>query len=219
MRCASTRKTLGILLVLCFPVLACSTGCAVFYQLAYGDGHKIEARYSGLKGKRVAVVCVMNSSSYGDGEASMLLADRVGTILQQKVDGITVVSPDEVADWMDTNNWDESNFVDIGRGVKADMVVAIDIDTYSIHESTTLLKGRSRSTTRVYDMGQEGKVVFRMEGVEHTFPTTHAMSVLATNWRTFERTYLQVLAEHIAKNFYDYNLADEFALDGAAYAH
>jgi hypothetical protein len=107
----------------------------------------------------------------------------------------------------------------VGRGVKAEMVVAIDIDFFSIYESKTLLKGRSRFSTTVYDIEQDGEPAFRTTENEHTFPSTHAVSVLNTNWRTFERTYIQVLAEHIAKNFYDYDLADDFAMDGAAYAH
>jgi hypothetical protein len=218
MRCSSTCKTLGLLLLCCVPVLATSTGCAVLYQLACGDP-KIEAKYAGLKGKRVAVVCVMNPSSYGDGEASTLLAEQVGIILKQNVKSIQVVRQDEISDWMDTNEWDESDFVEIGRGVKADMVLAIDVDAFSIHESQTLLKGRSRLTTTVYDMNNKGEAVFRTTDPEHTFPTTHAVSVLNANWRTFERTYIEVLAKHIAQNFYDYNMAEDFALDGAAYAH
>jgi hypothetical protein len=161
----------------------------------------------------------MNPSAYGDTEASTVLADQVGRILRQKIDDIEIVRQDEVADWMDTNEWDESDFVEIGRGVKADMVVAIDIDVFRIHESKTLLKGRSQLSTTVYDMEKNGEEVFRTTDAEHTFPTTHAVSVLNANWRTFERTYIEVLAEHIAKNFYDYNMAEDFAQDGAAYAH
>jgi len=219
MRCSSTFRSLSILLVLGVLPLTCSTGCAVLYQLAYGDGPKIEAKFSGLKGKRVAVVCVMNSSMYGDGEASTLLADQVGAILRKNVKDIEVVRQDEISDWMDSNEWDDSGYAEIGRGVKADMVVAIDIDAFSVHESKTLLKGRSSLSTTVYDIGKNDEVVFRVTDSEHTFPTTHALSVLNTNWRTFERTYIQVLAQHIAKNFYDYNLADDFARDGAAYTH
>ena len=88
-----------------------------------------------------------------------------------------------------------------------------------MHESKTLLKGRSHLTTTVYDVKKNGKELFRTTDYEHTFPTSHAVSILSSNWRTFQRTYIQVLAEHIAKNFYDYNMADDFAKDGAAYAH
>jgi hypothetical protein len=195
------------------------TGCAVLYQLAYGDGPTVDAKYAGLQGKRVAVVCVMHSSSYGDGEVSTVLADQVGRLLRAKGDKIEVVRQDDVADWMDTNDWDESNFVDVGSGVKADMVVAIDVAAFSVHESKTLLKGRARLTTTVYDVAQGGAEVFRTTDYEHSFPTSHAIPVISTDWRTFERMYVDVLAEHIAKNFYQYSLVEDFARDGAAYAH
>ena len=168
----------------CLPVLVCSSGCAVLYQLAYGDGPKIEAKYAGLKGKRVAVVCVMNSSTYGDGEVSAALADHVGRILRKKVDDIEVVRQEEVSDWMDTNEWDESDFVEIGRGVKADMVLAIDVDSFSVHESKTLLKGRSRLTTTVYDVkGTARSSSGRRTTSTRSRPRTRSRP-LNTNWRT-----------------------------------
>ena len=179
MRRSSTCRRWESCCCSCLPVLVCSSGCAVLYQLAYGDGPKIEAKYAGLKGKRVAVVCVMNSSSYGDGEVSAALADQVGRILRKKVDDIDIVRQEEVSDWMDTNEWDESDFVEIGRGVKADMVLAIDVDSFSVHESKTLLKGRSHLTTTVYDVSRDGKELFRTTDYEHTFPTSHAIPVIS----------------------------------------
>jgi hypothetical protein len=207
------------LAVFCALILASSTGCAVLYQLAYGDGTKIAARYAGLKEKRVAVVCVINPSTYGDGTTSTLIAENVGRILRQNVEKIDVVRQDEVSDWMDVNDWDESDFVDIGRGVKADMVVAIDIDSFSLHESKTLLKGRADVTTTVYDIAGGGSDVFRTTEHDFSFPTTHAIPSIATDSRVFQRTFIEVLSQHIAKSFYDYKLTEDFARDGAAYAH
>ncbi len=211
-------RVIPLLLLALLPLLTCATGCAVLYQLAYGDGPKVPPKYSALKGKRVAVVCVMNSSAYGDGEVSMALSDRVGRLLVQRGDKIEVVPQDQVLDWMDTNDWDESNFVDVGRGVKADMVVGIDVAAFSIHESKTLLKGRASVTTTVFDVAK-GTEVFRTTDHEHSFPTSHAIPIVSTDWRSFERLYIEVLAEHIAKNFYEYSLVEDFARDGAAYAH
>lgn len=216
-----TRRSAPVVLLLflgLLPLLACTTGCAVLYQLAYGDGPKVPPKYSALKGKRVAVVCVMSSSAYGDGEVSAVLADQVGRLLTQRGDKIDVVRQGEVSDWMDTNDWDESNFVDVGRGVKADMVVGIEVSAFSIHESKTLLKGRANVTATVYDVAK-GSEVFRTTDHEHSFPASHAVPIVSTDWRSFERMYIEVLAEHIAKNFYEYNLVEDFARDGAAYAH
>ena len=132
---------------------------------------------------------------------------------------IDVVDQDEVSDWLDKNDWDESDFVEIGRGVTADMLVAVDIDSFRLHESTTLFKGRAAITTTVYDIKRGGKEVFRTTDHEFTFPTSHPVHETATSARSFERIFIQVLSEHVAKNFYDYNLQEDFARDGAAYVH
>lgn len=200
-------------------VLASSTGCAVLYQMAYGDGPRMEARYAGLKGKRVAVVCVINPSTYGDGTTSAMIAESVGRLLRQNVDKITVVRQDEVSDWFDTNDWDETDFVDIGRGVKADMVVAIDIDSLSLTEGSTLYKGRAHVTTTVLDVAAGGGEVFRTTEADYSFPTTHGIPSIATDLPRFQRTFIEVLSRDIAKNFYEYKLTEDFARDGAAYAH
>lgn len=219
MRRSTSRKLLVCLMVLSSTLIACSSGCAVLYQLAYGEGHKIEAKYQGLKGQRVAVVCIMNPSTFGDGATPTVIAERVERILRSNVDDIEVVRQDEVADWMDTNDWDETDYAEIGRGVSADMVVAIDIDGFSTHESKTLLKGRAEVTTTVYDIAQSNKEVFRTRDHSFTFPTSHAVPAIANDPRDFERTFIEMLSEHIAKNFYDYDMAEDFARDGAAYAH
>ena len=219
MRRSPSYPTLWLLAFLCLPLLAGSTGCAVLYQLAYGEGHKIEAKYQGLKGQRVAVVCVINPSTYGDGATSTLIADQIERILRGNVEDIHVVRQDEVADWMDTNEWDDSDYVEIGKGVKADMVVAIDVDAFSIHESKTLLKGRADFTTTVYDVARGGEEVFRTTDHNYSFPTSHAVPVISTDAREFQRVFIEVFAEHIAKNFYDYDMIEDFSKDGAAYAH
>ena len=219
MRSRHARLVQWSFLLLLVPAAFYASGCAVLYQLAYGDGHKIEAKYKGLEDKRVAVVCVMNPSTYGgDGLTSAQIASTVEYILRQNVPGIDVVDQDEVSDWLDNNDWDESDYVEIGRGVNADMLVAIDIESFRLHESTTLFKGRAAVMTRVFDL-QRGKDVFRTKDHEFTFPTSHPVHETATRAKSFERIFIQVLSEHVAKNFYDYNLQEDFARDGAAYVH
>jgi hypothetical protein len=212
------RMFLSLLLL---PAIVGSSGCALLYQLYVGDGHVIDAKYPGLKGQRVAVVCMMNPSQYGDGATSTLIAERVEFILGAEVEDISVVRQDEVVDWMDVNDWDETDYVEIGRGVNADMVVAIDVEAFSTHDgsSSTLLKGRADVTTTVYDLTQGSAEVFRTRDPSFEFPTSHAIPAISTDAREFERIFIERLSHHIAKNFYDYNMAEDFAQDGAAYAH
>lgn len=217
MRRLPSQKTLPLLALL--VLVAGSSGCAVLYQLAYGDGSKIEAKYQGLKGQRVAVVCMMNPSNYGDGATSTIIAERVAGILRGNVKNIEVVRQDEVSDWMDTNQWDKTDYIEIGQGVDADMLVAIDVERFSTHESKTLLKGRADVTTTVYDIARDGREVFRTRERDFTFPKSHAIPAIANDSGDFEMKFLELLAQRIGKNFYDYRFADDFAKDAAAYAH
>ncbi len=219
MRAAATPRSMWIIALLCLPFIAGTTGCAVLYQMAYGDGPKVEARFKGLQGKRVAVVCMVDPSAYGDGDTSTLIGESVARLLRNNVDKIDVVRQDKVADWMDTNNWDDAAFIEIGRGVKADMVVAIDVSAFSLHESQTLLKGRAQVATTVFDVADDGKEVFRTTDHDFTFPTSHAIPTMSANARAFQRTFIELLAENIAKNFYDYDMKLDFARDAASYAH
>ncbi len=221
MRRLAPHHTLALIVLFSVAVVASSSGCAVLYQLAYGDGHKIPAKFPGLKGKRVAVVCTMNPSTYGDGALGSLIADRVGQVLAREVDDIEVVRQDEVADWMDTNDWDDSDFKEIGRGVNAEMVVGVVVNDFSVHEpgSKTLLKGHAGVTITVYDIQHGGKNLFRTTNPSYTFPESHSVPAISNaDARDFQRTFLELLAGHIAKNFYDYDFAEDFAPDGAAYA-
>jgi hypothetical protein len=213
------RHALCCALLIAVPVLICSGGCAILYQLAYGDGPKIEARYKGLSGRRVAVVCLMNPTTYGEGTTSTMVAEQVAQILRDNVEEIDVVRQDDVTDWLDTNNWEDTDYVEVGRGVKADMVVAIDIDAFSLHKSQTLLQGHAEVTTTVYDITRDGKEVFRTTDPDFTFPTTHAVPTMTAKTESFRRTFILLLAENIANNFYDYDMQSTFARDGAAYAH
>jgi len=215
----SIARKWAALLILCGLPLVGSTGCAVLYQLAYGDGPKIEAQYDGLQGQRVAVVCMMDPSAYGDGTTSTFIAGAVERILKQQVRNVDIVDQNEVADWLDTNQWDETDFVEIGKGVKADMVLAIDVASFRVHKSQTLLQGNSELRIRVLDMRREGRAVFTVPSQEYIFPKSHAVPAITTDGRAFQRAYIEILAEQIAKNFYDYDMAEDFARDGAAYAH
>jgi hypothetical protein len=220
MRSRNAQLVQLLFFVLVAPAVFYASGCAVLYQLAYGEGPRIDANYKELENKRVAVVCMMNDSMYGGvGLTSTQIASTIEYLLRQNVPHIDVVDQDEVSDWLDMNDWDESDFLEIGRGVNADMLVAVDLDSFSLHESTTLFKGRAAVTTKVYDITRGGKEVFRTTDPEFTFPKSHPVHETATSARAFERVFIQVLSEDIAKNFYAYNLQEEFARDGAAYVH
>jgi len=192
-------------------------GCAsLFAHIGYVTGGAfVQPAYNGLEGQRVAVICVSDSSSYGVGNESEVLARSVARLLDQNVPKINVVDWSEIADWMD-RNWDEIDYREVGRGVKADRVVAIDLQGFRIHEGTVLYKGRANLVISVYDIAAGGKEVYRTEINEFTFPVNSHYHATETSEAKFRKQFLSVLAREAAKRFYAYELSEDFGGDPTA---
>jgi hypothetical protein len=197
-------------------ITAMNLGCIGFTTHLFNviqGGHKIKPDFTGLQGKRVAVVCVSNSSSYGPNTVCTMLARSVGSILQEEVKRIEVIHEDEVADWVDKNEWDQMDYREIGQGVDAEMVLAIDLDGFRLHEGRTLYKGNADVTITVYDMNDGGKVAFREEILDFSFPRTGARHTTEISEARFRRLFVTVLARNVAKHFHEYLYEDDFATD------
>lgn len=210
------QASLGILVVSLMTVTVMSTGCIsgltqLFYVI---KGHKIPAAFDGLEGKRVAVVCVSDASAYGPDTLTYNVCKAVSMKLAASVKHISVIPPQEVEQWIDTNGWNETDFVELGKGVKADSVLAIEIASYSIHEGQTMYKGRSDITATVFDIKQGGQVAYVNGPENFSFPQ-NGRPAIQTSDRQFEAVYLAKLTQHIANQFYDSDELDTIADDAS----
>jgi len=201
-------------------VLAVTPGCGILATVAYWiDGPtKVPAQFSGLEKKRVAVVCLDGNSLGGPAGEADAIAKMVSLTLGNKVRDINVVRPSEIADWIDNRGEDLTDYRDVGRGVKADMVVGIDLASFSIHEGQTLLKGKARVGIKVYDMTKGGELVFEAPPKEISWPENGSRHV-TENEANFRTIFIKTLADKIANNFYNHELLEDFALDAAHLAN
>jgi len=128
--------------------LVTASGCMQLAGLAYMiRGETVKAAYPGLKGKRVAVVCRPPATlQYRNATAARDIAKQVGILLKSNVKELTLVDPREVAKWTDENDWQE--YTEIGKALEAEMVVAIDLDSFSLQEEQTLFQGKSTVNIR-----------------------------------------------------------------------
>jgi hypothetical protein len=209
----NARRLLAVLalVILVLPAGGCVGMTAQLLYLIRGN--KVEADFNGLVGKRVAVVCVSSTSSFGPGTESVMVAQTVGNILRQKVKKIEVVRNDEVANWIDNNNWDQIDFRTVGRGVNADMVVAIELEGVRLTEGPTLYRGRAAVTLTAYDMKEGGKIAYRREPFDFAFPVNGARHSTEISEASFRRQFVHTLAEQIAKRFYAYEAIEDVAMD------
>ena len=166
--CLAARLCIYLMTAL---ALGAAPGCGMLPTVAYWiNGNKVPAKFDGLKGKRVAVVCLDANSLKGPGSEADNIAKAVARTLGYNVSEIKLVRQSEVADWFDNHDQDVADYADIGRGVKADMIVGIDLESFSVHEGQTLLKGRAAVITRVYDMQRGGDVVYESPQREISWP-------------------------------------------------
>lgn len=205
----------GILLVaLAIVVMGSSAGCinqmaGLLYVI---KGHKVPPKFQGLEGKRVAVLCVSDASAYGPDTLTYTVSKHIGVKIAQGVKGVRVVGPSKIESWIDENGWEESQVVPLGEGVDADMVIVIEVSSYSIHEGATLFKGRADLTVTVYDITKDGQISFADGPDLFAFPENGRPTV-QTSDRQFEAFYLARLTDHISKLFVPYDKMDTFADD------
>jgi hypothetical protein len=212
-------STVRLVIVLVAASITISqTGCGVVGLMAqvsywiYGD--KIAPQTHCLEKKRVAVVCLDPGSLKGPGNEAAALAKAISNALAYNVEGIDVVRQQEINDWIDTHDDDLTDFRDVGRGVKAEMVVGVDLESFTLHEGQTLLKGRANVAVKVFDMTQNGKVVYETPSREIAFPKNGARHVTESE-ANFRTIFLHTLAQKVARDFYAYDRLEDYGGDSA----
>lgn len=210
------KTAIRLLIVVLLTTVILSTGCVsgltqLFYVI---KGHNIPAAFDGLEGKRVAVVCVSDASAYGPDTLTYNVSKAVSMKLAASVKDIKVISSREIEQWIDANGWDEADFIELGNGVNADAVLAIEIGSYSIHEGQTMYKGRSDITATVFDINQGGQVAY-VHGPNHFAFPQNGRPAIQTSDRQFEAVYLAKLTQHIARQFHEHDGLETVAEDAS----
>lgn len=203
-----------VVIATCLLMLSVPGCVGLAAQIMYViKGNKIEAEFDELKGKRVAVVCVANRSAYGSGGEAEALSRMVSVVLGREVKDIEMVSHTEINNWKDNTDWDEIDYRAVGRGVKADMLIAIDVRSLSYYDGATLYKGRADLTVTVYDMTKGGKIAWSKDMPDFQFPQHGGRPVTDMVETKFQKDFLALLAKDIARCFYAYDKIEKVGLD------
>jgi hypothetical protein len=195
------------------PALGCRSILTTAVYLIKGTD--VDPDFKELKGKKVAVVCrPLVTLQYRDSNAGRDLAQQVTLLLQQRVPKIQTVDQRKVTKWIDENTWEE--YYEVGKAMKADMVVGIDLESFSIFQGQTLFQGKANATIKVFDCHNGGKLVFDKSIPQAVYPPSGG---IATSERTepgFRHEFLLVLADQIARHFYAHDPHADLGQDAAA---
>jgi hypothetical protein len=209
----SAWHKLALILVLAsaiLPALGCRGALTTLVYLIKGTD--VDPDFPGLKGKKVAVVCrsetlQLNSNS----NAGRDLAQQITALLKDKVPKIQVIDQRKITKWTDENTWEE--YPEVGKAVKADMVVGVDLESFDIFQGQTLYQGKANATIRVYDCKNGNKMVFEKHIPQSLSPPNSAVPTSERTEGEFRREYMQVLADQIARHFYAHDAYADYALD------
>jgi hypothetical protein len=198
-------------------LLATSTGCIAKFaanMLNASLGNKVLAKFDGLEENRVAIISVSGSASFGSTSAADIITSKVEAKLRKNVRKIRIVDQQVIGDWMDRNDWNEVDYQEVGEAVGADIVVAVDIQSFSLYDGPTLFRGKSDVIITVYDIRNRGAVLFEESPPQIVYPIAAGLHVSGeTNETDFRRRFVDYVAERIARNFYAYDATTDFGQD------
>ncbi len=181
------------------------------------QGTDLPAEFKAMKGKRVAVVCRPPATDqFQNSQAAEMLAREISLLLGNKVARIDVVDYADAAAWQDENNWEDPS--ELAEGVDADMVLAVDLNSFDIYQGQTLYQGNARVSFAVYDMEQDGKVVFEKTLPPSIYPPNVGVPTSERpDDSVFRSEYIQVLADEIGRHFYAHDAYSDVARDSTAF--
>lgn len=202
----------SLLLLVAALTLLSHNGC-VLVPVLY-RGRMAPAACKSLQGKTVVVVCTSTSSDFGPSPDAELVARRVSSLLAQNVKEVKVVAQQRVAAWMDEHDSQYVDYAEIGRDLNADLVVGIDIESFSLQTGSTLYQGNAVYRLEVMDVSDD-RIVYETFTPPVVYPPMRGVPSTEATKEQFRRTFTDILGGNIARHFYEHDLNDQIAIDTA----
>jgi hypothetical protein len=197
-------------------ILFATSGCSTVLTVAYlFHPEDVPAEYNELRGKHVVVVCKpIVELQFTDAGTARELADRIGANIRENVRGVKIISQQEVSRWLDENAW--VDYATLGEAVDADIVVGIDLDHFSLHEGSTLYRGRTTVHMQVHDVNED-LIVFDKRMEDFTFPADSAIPTADQSEQQFRGLFLRILSSRLSRCFHAYESRAHFAEENLIY--
>ncbi len=211
----STRGWLCLSLILSviLSIVVTQSGCvsALATVMWVVKGNDVKAEYDGLRGKRVAVVCrpLVELQYTAGSRSAQELAAELGRNLSQRVSKITIIDPRKVMQWTDEHETED--LAEVGKALKADVVLCVNLEEFSLFQSQTLYQGKSTMDVTVYDVA-EHEEAWHKSIPRILYPPNRGVDTsMAEN--DFRRQFISHLAETVGRHFYSHDPSSDFALD------
>ena len=211
----SSPRLAGSTLLLALCAMFCGCTQLLLTSTYLMKGMETPGEFQELKGKKTAVVSrPLVELQYSSSGAAQQLASNVGMLLKKRIRKIDVVSPQKIEQWTDEHDWEE--FTEIGKAMKSDYVVGIEIEEFSLYQGQTIYQGRARLRVVVQDMAKQGETVYEKRMPEIVYPPNSGVPTSDKSEEDFRRQFTAVVAEQVGRLFYGFDHRDDMAIDSAA---
>jgi hypothetical protein len=202
--------------VAAFAALAmgAAPGCVGIVATALYRGRMAPAECKALEGKKVAIVCTANTGDFGPNPSANIIARHVGQKLTETVKDIKIVNQQNIEAWIDEHDAEYIDYAEVGKGVKAELVVAIEIESLRLQDSATLYKGNTEYTLKVIDVA-DGREVFAPFTPPVIYPKYSGLHTASVTKEQFRQKYLEIVGDEIARRFHEHDLNEQIAVDTA----
>ena len=182
-------------------IAGCKSGLesiALLYQ-----GYDVPPDFDGLKDKKVAVVCKMvTMEEVTNPGTARALSEAICQRLKANYKKIHLIEPQKVAKLVDETGQDDP--IKIGKALKADKIVAIDIESFGVHEGQTLYHGHSTVTVKVYDV-ETGEEEWTKPAKQFEYPSWGPTPAQEKSEGEFRNEFIANLADQIGRYFYPHD--------------
>ncbi len=198
-----------------------AAGCTQLAStIAYvATGFDQPAEFAGLKG-RVIVICQSKAGlEWRDNGASRDLARQMSILLREHLPKVKVVDQQKVAAWLDENPSNEfPGFPAAGKALNADMVVGVDMTSFSLDGGSGMRQGKATLSMKVFDLSKakDEQIVFERRLIEAVYPPNMPIYYSEQSENTFRMNFVQNLADQIARNFYPHDPHGDICTDNMA---
>lgn len=211
---------LGLLAAL----LTSASGCSLFVmagKMFFGDP-KVKSAFSRQTGvdltegeDELLVVC--RTPSLMQNQLPSFEIDLTSQVMKQlKLKGVKVTPADRVAHWLDDNAGEIDDPDALAREFKARFLGIVNVREARFREenSEDLLRGYAAGSIRVFEVRDAGGQRMAQEiftgDFQTEYPRFSPVSSHSVSLRTFQRQFVDHLGLHIARQFHDFRMGDDF---------
>src|SRR5262249_6280534 len=124
---------------------------------------------------------------------------------------IRVIDQQKIEEWTDEHDWED--FPEVGKAMKSDFVVGIEMEEFNLYQGQTLYQGRAKVNITVHDMKKDGDIVYEKQLDRIVYRPQGGVATSDKTEEQFRREFMAVVAERIGRCFYPWDHRDDYAMD------